>query len=61
MRTMKVTDWIHAIAGLFILGSLVPGHWASPWSYWLAAFVGLNNALMPALFLCELQSVASVR
>ena len=44
---MIVTDWVHAIAGLFILFSLALGVEASPFfhsSYWLffTAFVGLN-------------------
>lgn len=44
---MRVTDWVHAIAGLFILVSLALGVEASPFfhsSYWLffTAFVGLN-------------------
>ena len=44
---MIVTDWIHAIAGFFILTSLALGAEASPFfhsSYWLffTAFVGLN-------------------
>ena len=44
---MIVTDWIHTIAGFFILFSLSLGVEASPIyhsSYWLffTAFVGLN-------------------
>jgi len=44
---MIITDWIHAIAGFFILASLLLGVNASPLyhsSYWLwfTAFVGLN-------------------
>ena len=44
---MIVTDWIHAIAGTFILVSLALGVEASPLfvsRYWLllTAFVGLN-------------------
>ncbi len=44
---MIVTDWIHAIAGFFILLSLSLGVEASPIfhsKYWLlfTAFVGLN-------------------
>ena len=44
---MIVTDWVHTIAGLFILVSLALGAPASPVfhsSYWLffTAFVGLN-------------------
>ncbi len=44
---MIITDWIHSIAGTFILLSLALGVEASPFfmsSYWLffTAFVGLN-------------------
>lgn len=44
---MIITDWIHAIAGVFILVSLSLGVSGSPLyhsSYWLifTAFVGLN-------------------
>lgn len=44
---MIITDWIHTLAGLFILFSLALGVEASPLyhsKYWLffTAFVGLN-------------------
>ncbi len=44
---MIIADWIHALAGFFILLSLSLGVEASPFfhsSYWLffTAFVGLN-------------------
>lgn len=44
---MIVTDWIHTLAGLFVLFSLALGVEASPLyhsKYWLffTAFVGLN-------------------
>jgi hypothetical protein len=44
---MTVTDWVHSIAGLFILTSLALGVEASPifvHKYWLffTAFVGAN-------------------
>jgi len=39
---MIVTDWIHVIAGLFILGSLALGWWVSPYWFLFTAFVGLN-------------------
>lgn len=42
MRTMNVTDWIHVIAGIFIMGSLALGYWVSPWWFLFTAFVGLN-------------------
>lgn len=41
-RQMIVTDWIHVVAGIFILGSLALGHWVSPYCYLFTAFVGLN-------------------
>jgi hypothetical protein len=45
--SMIVSDWIHVIAGMFVLVSLSLGAEASPIfqsTYWLflAAFVGLN-------------------
>lgn len=44
---MIVTDWIHTIAGTFILVSLALGAQASPvyhssYWLWLTAFVGAN-------------------
>lgn len=39
---MIVTDWIHVIAGIFILGSLALGTWVHPYWYFFTAFVGLN-------------------
>jgi len=39
---MVVNDWIHTIAGAFILISLALGHWINPNWYWLTAFVGAN-------------------
>ena len=41
-REMKVTDWIHVIAGVFILASLALGTWVHPYWYFFTAFVGLN-------------------
>ena len=42
MRKMRITDWIHVVAGTFILASLALGFWVSPWWYLFTAFVGLN-------------------
>ena len=42
MRTMNITDWVHVIAGTFILASLALGFWISPWWHLFTAFVGLN-------------------
>ncbi|MGE0084531.1 MAG: DUF2892 domain-containing protein [Desulfococcaceae bacterium] len=39
---MTVNDWIHVIAGLFILLSLALGTWVHPGWYFFTAFVGLN-------------------
>ena len=39
---MTINDWIHVIAGIFILGSLALGNWVSPYWYFFTAFVGLN-------------------
>jgi hypothetical protein len=42
MLTMKVTDWIHVVAGVLILASLGLGTWVHPGWYYFTAFVGLN-------------------
>ena len=39
---MIVTDWIHVIAGTFILASLALGAWVHPYWYFFTAFVGAN-------------------
>ncbi len=39
---MTVDRYLHLIAGAFVLVSLALGHWASPYWYLFAAFVGLN-------------------
>ncbi len=39
---MVVLDWVHAIAGFFILTSLALGYWANPYWYLFTAFVGAN-------------------
>ena len=41
-REMKVADWIHVIAGVFILGSLALGTWIHLFGYFLTIFVGLH-------------------
>jgi hypothetical protein len=40
MRT--VSDSLRGIAGIFIVASLVLGHWVHPAFYLFTAFVGLN-------------------
>ena len=39
---MSVNDWIHVIAGIFIMANLALGTWVSPWWYLFTAFVGAN-------------------
>jgi len=39
---MTINDWIHVIAGTFIIVSLVLGIWVSPYWFLFTAFVGLN-------------------
>ena len=39
---MVVNDWIHTIAGTFILASLALGTWVHPYWYFMTAFVGAN-------------------
>lgn len=39
---MIITDWIHVIAGTFILGSLALGVWVHPYWFFFTAFVGAN-------------------
>jgi hypothetical protein len=39
---MDLNQWLRAIAGLFILFSVVLGVWVSPYWFLFTAFVGLN-------------------
>lgn len=39
---MVVNDWVHTIAGTFILGSLALGTFVHPNWFWFTAFVGVN-------------------
>ena len=39
---MVVNDWIHVLAGTFILGSLALGTWMHPYWLFVTAFVGAN-------------------
>ncbi len=41
-RPMNTTDWIHIIAGIFIVGSLALGVWLHRYWFFFTAFVGLN-------------------
>ncbi len=39
---MVLENWIRAIAGSFVLISLILGRFVNPNWYWFTAFVGLN-------------------
>jgi len=39
---MVVNDWIHTLAGIFILISLALGIWVNVNWFWFTAFVGAN-------------------
>lgn len=39
---MKIENWIRAIAGTFIMASLLLAHYHSPNWLWFTAFVGAN-------------------
>jgi len=39
---MVVNDWIHTLAGIFILISLSLGIWVNVNWFWFTAFVGAN-------------------
>ncbi|OIP49637.1 MAG: DUF2892 domain-containing protein [Deltaproteobacteria bacterium CG_4_10_14_3_um_filter_60_8] len=54
---MTVNDWVHILAGLFILASLALGHWVSP--YWLlfTAFVGANLLQYGISKFCPMASI----
>ena len=39
---MIITDWVHVLAGTFILVSLALGTWLHPYWYFFTAFVGAN-------------------
>ena len=40
---MTVNDWIHTIAGTFILVSLVLGVWVHPYWFFFTAFAAANR------------------
>ena len=39
---MTVNDWIHVIAGAFIMASLALGYWVHHYWFFFTAFVGVN-------------------
>jgi hypothetical protein len=45
---MNIERSIRAIAGMFVLGTLILGYWYSPYWHLVTAFVGLN--LMQSAF-----------
>lgn len=57
---MVVNDWIHLIAGFFILASLSLGHWISPYWYIFTAFVGLNLLQFGLSKFCPLALVLKI-
>lgn len=54
---MRMEQYIRAIAGLFILGSLALGHWVSPYWYLFTAFVGLNLFQSAFTGLCPMENI----
>jgi hypothetical protein len=39
---MTVDDYLHVIAGTFVVASVALGYFVSPWWFLFTAFVGLN-------------------
>ena len=39
---MSVNEWLRAIAGLFVVVSVLLGHFVNPWFLAFTVFVGLN-------------------
>ena len=54
---MKLNDYLRAIAGFFILLSVVLGHWVHPGFYIFTAFVGLNLLQSAFTHWCPMISV----
>jgi hypothetical protein len=54
---MKMEQYIRAIAGLFILGSLALGTFFSPYWYLFTAFVGLNLLQSSFTGLCPMETI----
>jgi hypothetical protein len=42
MNPMNIERYLRLIAGFFIVGTLLLGHFASPYWYFFTGFVGLN-------------------
>ena len=39
---MRLNEWLRAVAGLFVMISVLLAHFVSPWWLLFTAFVGLN-------------------
>lgn len=39
---MNVNDWIHVVAGVFIMTTLALGYWVHHYWFFFTAFVGAN-------------------
>ena len=39
---MSVNEWLRAVAGVFVVVSVLLGHFVNPWFLAFTAFVGLN-------------------
>jgi len=39
---MSVNEWLRAVAGVFVVVSVLLGHFVTPWFLAFTAFVGLN-------------------
>ena len=56
-RQMKAVDWVHVIAGLFILGSLALGIWVHAYWFFFTAFVGANLFQYGFTGFCPLEKI----
>lgn len=54
---MTIANWVHVLAGTFILTSLTLGTWVHPYWYFLAAFVGANLLQYGFSKFCPLTSI----
>ncbi|MCP4020719.1 MAG: DUF2892 domain-containing protein [Desulfobacteraceae bacterium] len=54
---MKMEQYIRAIAGAFIMGSLLLGHFVSQWWYFFTGFVGLNLFQSSFTGICPMEKI----
>jgi hypothetical protein len=54
---MNMSEWIRAIAGVFILASVALGHFVHPGFYYFTAFVGLNLLQSAFTRWCPMMSI----